>query len=105
MKHKSFMIKNSLKVIILLLISFIIYLRHLLFDDKKIFYQKYSTILKTLNYNEINKKLRIAVYVITICGGGRARMTALLTNYLHKIKIFKVYLFTNSKKKNDYINI
>lgn len=103
MKLNSFMKIKCLNVIIFLLIHFIIYLGHILLDDKKNFNLKYSTILKTLNYKAIKKKIRIAIYVVTISGGGRARMTALLTNYLHKIKIFKVYLFTNYKEKNEYI--
>ena len=56
---------------------------------------KIDILLKTLDYISIKKKLRIAVYLLNISGGGRARMTALLINYLHKIKIFKLYLFTN----------
>ena len=98
------MIINCLKVIIFLLILFIKIIGHFLFDDKKTFNWKYSAILRTLNYNSVKKKLRIAVYTLTISGGGRARMTALLINYLHKIKIFKLYLFTNfNQQKNEFI--
>ena len=98
------MIINCLKVIIFLLIIFIRYSRYLLFNDKENFNQKYSTILKTFDYNLIKKKLRIAVYTLSISGGGRARITSLLLNYLHKIKIFKLYLFTNyCKQKNEFI--
>ena len=68
------------------------------------FNQKYSTILKTLDYHSIKRKLRIAVYTVTISGGGRARVTTLLLKYLHIIKIFKLYLFMNFfKQKNEYI--
>jgi len=98
------MIINYLKVIMFLLIIFIKYSRHLLFNDKEYFNRKYSTILKILDYNSIKTKLRIAVYALTICGGGRARMTALLINHLHKIKIFKLYLFIKfNQQKNEFI--
>ena len=97
-------INYYLKVIIFLLILFIKYSGYLFFDDKGNFNRKYFTKLKTLDYNSIKKKLRIAVYTPTISGGGRARMTSLLINYLHKIKKFKLYLFTNfNKQKNEFI--
>ena len=103
-KHKSPMKINCLKVKIFFLILFIKYSEHLSFNKKGNFNRKYSTILKTLNYNSIKKKLRIAVYTLTIYGGGRARVTTLLLNYLHKIKIFKLYLFIISKQvKNEFI--
>ena len=103
-KLNSFIIINYLKVIIFFLILFIKYSGHLSFNDKGNFNQNYSTIFKTLNYNSIKKKLRIAVYTLTICGGGRARVTTILLNYLHKIKKFKLYLFTNSnQQKNEFI--
>jgi hypothetical protein len=93
---------NCLKVIIFFLILFIKYLGHSSFNDKGNLNRKYSTILKALNYNSIKKKLRIAVYTVTIYGGGRARVTALLLKYLHKIKIFKLYylLFLIKTKMN-----
>ena len=102
-KINSFMIINYLKMIIFLLILFLKYSGQLLFFNKENFNQKYSAILKALDYNLVKKKLRIAVYTFTISGGGRARMTTLLLNYLHKIKIFKLYLFTKYKKKNEFI--
>ena len=97
------MIINCIKVLIFLLVLFIKYSDYLSLDDKENFNRKYSTILKTLDYKSIKKKLRIAVYSLTISGGGRARMTALLINYLHKIKIFKLYLFTNfNQQENEF---
>ena len=56
-----------------------------------------------MDYDSIKKKLRIAIYTLTISGGGRARMTTLLLKYLHITKIFKLYLFTNLKEKNEFI--
>ena len=47
--------------------------------------------------------MRIGIYTYCIKNGGRARITSKLLNYFHKIKIFKVYLFTKTnKEKNEY---
>jgi len=56
-------------------------------------------------YNIINnkKKLNIAVYTLRLKDGGRARITALLINYLVKINIFNLFLFTNYIiEENEY---
>ena len=57
-----------------------------------------------LGYNDkINNKIRIAIYTDTLYGGGRARITTILINYLIKINLFDVYLLTNIEKhNNDY---
>ena len=57
-----------------------------------------------LGYNDkIKNKIRIAIYTGTLHGGGRAKITTILINYLINIEIFDVYLFTNEKKKsNEY---
>ena len=47
--------------------------------------------------NTIQNKLKIGIYTGTLKGGGRARMTAILLNYLVKIKYL---LIVNNKKKN-----
>jgi hypothetical protein len=39
-------------------------------------------------------KINIAIYGYCIKNGGRARITSLLINYLHKISIFNIILFT-----------
>ena len=52
---------------------------------------------------KIKNKIRIAIYTHTLNGGGRAKITTILLNYLIKIKIFDVYLFTKLKKQsNEY---
>ena len=53
-----------------------------------------------LGYNDkIKNKIRIAIYTGTLHGGGRAKITTILINYLINIEIFDIYLFTNEKKK------
>ena len=59
-----------------------------------------------LGYSDkIKNKIRIAIYTSTINGGGRAKITTILLNYLIKIKIFDVYLFTDDKNKNNEYKI
>lgn len=56
------------------------------------------------NYNNLTNKIRVGIYAYTMKNGGRARITALLLNYLFKIKIFKIYLFTvKMTQDNEYI--
>ena len=53
--------------------------------------------------HKIKETIRIAIYTGTLYGGGRAKITAILINYLIKIKIFDIYLFTFSEKhENEY---
>ena len=73
------------------------------------FKEKYLDIQKKINltfHNQIHNKnkLKIAIYVHCIKNGGRARVTAIFLQYLHKIKIFDLYLFTRKiKENNEYI--
>lgn len=46
------------------------------------------------NINKRKNKINIAIYAFSIKNGGRSRITALLINYLYKINIFKIFLFT-----------
>lgn len=66
----------------------------------------YNDIQKNMNIsfgNEIKKKIRIAIYCYCLKNGGRARITSKLLNYLNKIKIFELFLFTQiSKETNEY---
>ena len=52
--------------------------------------------------NNIKNKIKIALYSSYIGNGGRARISTILLNYLNKIKLFNLYLFTNIKQKNEY---
>ena len=59
---------------------------------------------KQLNFNiykKINNKINIGIYTFRLKNGGRARVTALLINYLYKIKIFNINLFTVLNKEDD----
>ena len=57
-----------------------------------------------LGFNgKIKNKIRIGICTGYLSNGGRARITAILINYLIRIKLFDIYLFTRGKKlKNDY---
>ena len=69
--------------------------------------EKYFQIFKNVNLNfnkKIKEQIRLGIYGYCIFNGGRARITALLVNYLYKIKIFKIFLFTvENKKEDEYI--
>ena len=50
-------------------------------------------------------KIKIGIYSYYLSNGGRARITSLLLNYLSKINIFRLYLFTrkvDSEKESEY---
>ena len=94
---------EKIKIIAILFISIEI---NIIFTNYKInFNQKYLTIFKNLfKKKQANKKIRIGIYTIGIRNGGRARITAILLNHLHKIKYFNLYLLTlEDKKYNDYL--
>ena len=60
-----------------------------------------------LSFNDktIINKLKIGIYSYYLSNGGRARITSLLLNYLHRINIFSLYLFTrkkDSEKESEY---
>jgi len=56
------------------------------------------------NINKRNNKINIAIYAFSIKNGGRSRITALLINYLYKINIFKIFLFTlKIVEEDEYI--
>lgn len=47
-------------------------------------------------------KIKVGINAIRIKGGGRARITALFLNYLHKCKIFELFLFNIYQEENEY---
>ena len=51
-------------------------------------------------YNKI-KKIKIAIYCLSMKKGGTERLTALLLNYFDKVKIFDMFLITTTKKEED----
>ena len=95
MKYKLFLL-----IIIILIIFYIV------IPNYDINYINNFIIPKYLNLrykDKIKNKIKIAVYTGTIYGGGRAKITSILINYLIKIKLFDVYLFTKENKhKNEY---
>ena len=62
---------------------------------------------KSLNltfYNKIINKIRIGIFTYSWRNGGTQRMSALLLNYLYKIKLFNLFLFSQKYKQiNEYI--
>ena len=69
--------------------------------------EHYLAFKNKYNYNSNNNltnKIRVGIYSYTMKNGGRARISALLLNYLFKIKIFQIYLFTvRMTQDNEYI--
>ena len=54
---------------------------------------------------KIMNKIRIGVFSYYLRNGGRARITSLLLNYLYRINIFNLYLFTTDlgfEKESEY---
>ena len=98
---------NLLKILIILfLIILIIKLnKTILFYNINI-NESYYNIQKTLNLtfnNNLLNKIRIGIYAYCLKNGGRARITSILINYLNKIKIFRLFLYTKEKREdNEY---
>jgi glycosyltransferase involved in cell wall biosynthesis len=67
-------------------------------------YSKLNLNLTFFNINKRKNRINIAIYAFSIKNGGRSRITALLINYLYKINIFKIFLFTlKIIEENEYI--
>ena len=59
----------------------------------------------SFNDKKINNKIKIGIYSYYLRNGGRARITSLLLNYLYKVNIFNLYLFTRKtdfEKESEY---
>lgn len=93
-------------------LSIILRIRYLKIKIKKknnIFNDNYSKLNLNLNLtfhnnNKRKNKINIAIYSFSIKNGGRSRITALLINYLYKINIFKIFLFTlKNIEEDEYI--
>lgn len=61
--------------------------------------KKYSIYTEYYNFKN---NIKIGIYTNSLSNGGVERNTALLINYLIKIRLFKIYLFTNIKSNNEY---
>ena len=100
-------IKNNIffKLLIYLILNFIFI--YLINNNIILLNENDLQILKNMNITlnkKIKGKIRLGIYGYCIFNGGRARITALLVNYLYKIKFFKIFLFTvENKKENEYI--
>ena len=103
-----FIIQKFLKLLLIIniFISLIIY------NIKRSIYNlelndHYLAFKNKYNYNfnnSLTNKIRVGIYAYTMKNGGRARITALLLNYLFNIKIFQIYLFTvRMTQDNEYI--
>lgn len=102
-----FFLNDKFKILIIFfLMIFIIKFNKLTTKINMELNEEYLNIQKNLNLsfnNKLTNKIKIGVYSYSIKNGGRARMTASLINYLHKVKIFNIYLFTKViKEKNEY---
>ena len=58
--------------------------------------------LNITEYNKIKKKIKIAIYSHSLKNGGVEKMTSLFINYLVNIKLFDIYIFTDSISDNEY---
>jgi hypothetical protein len=98
----------NLKVLLLLFLIFIIELLLYYYEDSiKNLNVNYFEVQNDINFHfnsNINSKINIAFHCYSIKNGGRARLTSLILNHLFKIKIFRLYLFTQKyKEKNEYV--
>ena len=104
----NFIFNNKLKFLfscfklLILFIIIILLLRNLFLFPKYYISLNKSFIKIQKNLNKIKYKIKIAIYTTYIGNGGRARITVLLLNYLYKIKMFDLYLFTFEKQKSEY---
>ena len=99
-------IKNTIKIIILLIINLIVikHGKNLKINISEL-NKKYLFIQKKFNLsfsNNIKQKIRIGIFCFGIKNGGVERLVTLLINYLYKVKIFKLHLLTLNKESNEY---
>jgi glycosyltransferase involved in cell wall biosynthesis len=85
------------KKLFIILIFFIIKIKD------KFFFEYY---ISHLNLKKGNQKIKIGILAHSIKNGGCERQTALLLNYLYKVKRFELILITNKTKEESeyYIN-
>ena len=104
--YKYFLYNLRIKnIIAFLFISFYYYLliNKLKLSSLKEDYHQIQTQLNLNFTNNINKKIRIGIHTVSLADGGLQRITAILINYLDKLNIFKIYLFSlKGKEKEEY---
>lgn len=89
-------------LLFLILFDKILYIK---IRNNKIDNNEIIRIMKYLNiteYNKIKKKIKIAIYSHSLRNGGVEKITALLINYLIKIQLFDIYIFTDNISHNEY---
>ena len=101
--------KLSIKVKVLINIYFISIINFLLKNYKFLMIDlniNYLKIQDDINFHfdsNINSKINLAIHCYSLKNGGRARLTSLILNQLNKVKIFRLYLFTEKyKETNEY---
>jgi len=100
--------KNIIKFILFLLkIIIIVKYKNQLYNKNTELNKYYFNIQKELNlsFNNISKNnIKIGIYIYNLKNGGTQRITSILLNYFDKVKIFKLFVFTQKKKEeNEYI--
>ena len=68
-------------------------------------YHQIQTQLNLNFTNNINNKIRIGIYTVSLADGGLQRITSILINYLDKLNIFKIYLFNRKDKEREEYKI
>jgi len=67
-------------------------------------YLKFQKDLNLSLNDKLSKKIRIGFYTYSLKNGGLQRLTSLIINFISKIKIYDIYLFTKiPKQNNEYI--
>ena len=107
MKFKYNYFINQIIKLLIILIEFLVLLKYnkvikiSYFDIKKKCFDLYLDL--NLKFSSLIKsKIKIGTYAYDLKNGGRARLTTMLLNYLYRIKIFDIYLLTNSKGEGEY---
>lgn len=106
-KYNNIFFSGKKKELIILFVILIIIKYNILINKINLkLNDNYLNIQKYLNMSfnkHLTNKIKIGIYGYSIKNGGRARMTAILINYIDKLKIFNIYLFTKvNKEQNEY---
>ena len=111
MKQKIIIYSNlKYNILKIKLLFFIIYIIIILNKKYPIYNlnEYYLDIQRKLNltfYKKIKYKIKIGLYSIALKNGGRSRITSILINHLSKIKIFKIFSFTQRCRESDEYEI
>ena len=105
--NKNKMIKKIFKFMVLLFVIIII-IKFKMELKQNIYWinEDYLIIQKNLNLsfpNNIKHKIRIGIFCKSLKNGGIERLVTILINYLYRVKIFELYLYTLLKENNEYI--